>query len=225
MPPDMVAPSPFLAEADLPDADRGEPDETCQVPMWLIHCLARLILFMLEHVYGLRIDDEGRLVPVGQDGQSLLLGSVQAGAASVRHRFRDSIVWMCHCHGIGQGRENWAELSGAIMAYGGVVDGLAAAGAPASWLPWPENRNILPGKSNDFGTQAASLLARVGVATALPPASNETPAKAAYGRLPASCRAASWLPASVRQVFARAGPGSSTGPPNRPGPQMVIYNT
>ena len=84
----MVTPSPVPVEAYFPDEDRGEPDETCQVPTWVIHCLARLIIFMLEHVYGLRLDDEGRLVPVGQDGQNLLLGSVQAEAASIRSPFR-----------------------------------------------------------------------------------------------------------------------------------------
>jgi hypothetical protein len=78
--------------------------------------------------------------------------------------------------------------------------------------------------SSGFGTQAESLLARLAGATALPPASDETQAKAADGPLPASCLAASWLPAPARQVFARAGPGSSTGPSRWPGLPSVIMS-
>jgi hypothetical protein len=219
----MVTPSPVPVEAYFPDADRGEPDETCQVPTWVIHLLARLIIFMLEHVYGLCLDDEGRLVPVGQDGQNLPMGLVQANAASIRNPFRSSIVWMCHCHGIGQGQENWQELSDVIMAFGDGVDGFAAD-VPVSWLPWRDNACVVPAKSNGFGTQAASLSALLAVATVLPPASNETHAKHAHGKLPASCLAASWLPASVRQVFARAGPGPSTGPPRWPGLLSVMMS-
>ena len=223
MPSEMVTRSPLPAEAYLPDADRGEPDESLQVPMWVIHCLARLIILVLAHVYGLRIDDEGRLVPVGQDGQNFPVGPVQAGAASIRPSFRNSIVWMCHCHGIGQGREDWRDLSRTIMEFGGGVDWCAADGL-VSWLAGRENACVAPGKSHGLGTQTGSLLALLAVATARPPASNETHASAAQGRLPASCLAASWLPASVRQVFARAGPGPSTGPPRCPGLPFVIIS-
>ncbi len=123
--------------------------------------------------------------------------------------------WMCRRHGIGPGHKDWPEVSRAIVAFGGSLEGFRA-GAPAvraAMVGQPRRHagHDLPG----FGAPAAaptSLLQRQAVANAPPPAPNAVQAEAAHARLPAS-----WLPASGRQVFARAGPGPSTGPPRCPG--------
>jgi hypothetical protein len=138
---------------------------------------------------------------------------------------------MCRRHGIGPGHPEWPELSRAIEAFGGSLAGFRA-GAPACGLQWWENPNIVPGMVAGFGARAAaptaSLLQPKAGGGALPPAPNAVRAEAAHARLPASWLPASWLPGSwlpesVRQVFARAGPGASTGPPGCPGlPNRVM---
>jgi hypothetical protein len=68
------------------------------------------------------------------------------------------------------------------------------------------------GGHGKYRAMASSLLRLQAVATALLPAPHAMPAEAVHVRLPASRR----LAASVRQVFARAGPSPSTGPPRCP---------
>ncbi|HTB47099.1 MAG TPA: hypothetical protein VK741_26010, partial [Acetobacteraceae bacterium] len=82
-------------------------------------------------------------------------------------------------------------------------------------LYWWENPNIVPGMSRGFSAPATATAAPLqlqDVANAAPPAPNAMQAEAAHARVPAS-----WFSTSVRQVFARAGPGPSTGPPRCPG--------
>jgi hypothetical protein len=173
-----------------------------------------LIFFVTEPRRAIRLIRYCRLVSSwGQDRPDLPLGSAQAEAASNRGSFGRAIAWMCRRHGIGPGHPDWPELSRAIVAFGGSVARFRA-GLPACGLQWWENPNVVPGLTGRVGTPAtpASLLEQQAVANALPPpAPDVVQAEAAHARLPAS-----WTAASVRQIFARAGPGPSTGPPSCP---------
>jgi hypothetical protein len=210
----MHTPLPVPADAYLPDADRAEPEASAQLPEWLVHCLVTLILFLLQQGRGARWRRSRPVHPWWRERPDLPAGSVQALAASIRGPFGRSIASMCRRHGIGPGHPDWPALSRAILAFGGSLKGFRA-GAPALGLHWWENPNIVPGMSRGFSapaTATAALLQLQDVANAAPPALNAMQAEAAHARVPAS-----WLAASVRQVFARAGPGPSTGPPRCPG--------
>jgi hypothetical protein len=207
----MRTPLPVPAEAYFPDADR---DVAGQLPEWVVRCIAMLIRFLLEHMLAARLRRSHRLQPWWQDRPDLPAGSAQAEAASVRGPFGRSIAWMCRRHGIGPGHPEWPELSRAIVAFGGSLKGFRA-GTPPCGLQWWENPNIVSGMVPGFGAPAAataSLLQRQAGANAAPPAPSAMQAEARHARLPAS-----WMSASVRQVFARAGPSPSTGPPGCPG--------
>jgi hypothetical protein len=210
----MSAPLTAPAEAYAPDADRARPDAPAHSAEWLARWLALLICFLLEPLNAFRLLRSGRLASWWQDRPDLPAGSAQAEAASVRGSFGRSIRWMCLRHGIGPGHRDWPELSRAIVAFGGSLEGFRA-GAPPCGLQWWENPGVVPGMVPGFGAPAAataSLLVRQTAANALPPPPYAIPAEAAHARLPAS-----WLAASGRQVFARAGPGPPTGPPDCPG--------
>ena len=204
------------AEAYAPVADRAGADAPAQSPDWLARWLALLILFLLEPLNAVRLLRSGRLASWFQDRPDLPAGSAQAEAASIRGSFGTAIAWMCRRHGIGPGHADWPELSRAIVAFGGSVAGFRA-GLPACGLQWWDNPNVTPGMLPGFGAPAAtaaSLLQRQTAADALPPvppAPNQRQAEATHVRLPAS-----WLSASRRQVFARAGPGPPTGLPGCP---------
>ena len=213
----MIAQTASPAFAYAPDASRVGPRAPGQPPEWLVHWLSVLIFFLMDPVKAARMLRSGRLRHAWwNDRPDLPLASAQAYFASVRGNFGTSIRWMCIRHGIGPGHPEWPELSRAIVAFGGSLEGFWA-GAPPCGLQWWENPGVIPGMVfHGFGTQASateSLLAREAAAHALPPASNAMQAEAAHARLPAS-----WLSASSRrQVFARAGPALSTGPPGCPG--------
>ena len=201
------------AEAYSPDADRAGPDAPAQLPEWLVRCIAILIYCVLKHLLALRQDRSLRLPSWWQDRPDLPLCSAQALAAATRGSFGTAIAWMCRRYGIGPGHPEWPELSRAIVAFGGSVERFRP-GLPACGLQWWENPNVVPGMVVGFSapaTASAALLQQA-VATALPPAPHAMPAEAAHARSPAA-----WLSASGWHVFARAGPGSPTGPPRCPG--------
>ena len=220
----MRDPTTAPAIAYVRNTDRAGSDARAQSPEWLVRWLALLILFLLEPFNALRLLRSGRLPSYWQDRQDLPPGSAQAEAASIRGPFGTAIAWMCRRYGIGPGHPDWPELSRAIVAFGGSLEGYNFS-APACGLQWWENPNIVPGMIAGFSAPAAATasLLQQAVANALLPASSATQAEAAHARLPASCRLpaswvpASWLSASGRHVFARAGPGPSTGPPGWPG--------
>ncbi len=207
------------AEAYAPDTHRAGPRAPAGSPEWLARWLALLICCLLEPLNALRLLRSGRLTSWWHDRPDLPLASAQAEAASVRGPFGRSIRWMCLRHGIGPGHPEWPELSRAIVAFGGSLEGFRA-GAPPCGLQWWENPGVVPGMVlHGFDAPAAataSLLVRQTVANALPPPPHAKQAAAAHARLPASWLPASWLAASGRQVFARAGPGPPTGPPGCP---------
>jgi hypothetical protein len=210
---------PIPTEAYAPDTDRTSAEASVQMPEWLVHFLATLILFLLEHAYAARLNRCRRLQSWPDDRPDLPAGSTQSEAASIRGPFGRAIAWMCRRHGVGPGHKDWPELSRAIVAFGGSVKGFRA-GAPPLGLQWWDNPNIVPGMIPGLGVPAAnaSLLERQAVANTPLAAPAEMQADARYAALPASWLPVSWLAASVsvRQVFARAGPGPSTGPPRRP---------
>jgi hypothetical protein len=222
----MCAPTTAPAEAYAPYADRARLGVPAHSPEWLVRWLALLICFLLEPLNAVRLLRAGRLPSLWQARPDLPPGSAQAEAASIRGSFGTAIAWMCRRHGIGPGHAEWPELSRAIVAFGGSLGGFRA-GAPACGLQWWENPNIVPGMVPGFAARAAapvaSLLQPQAGGGALPPAPSAVQAEAAHARLPGSRLSGSWLPASGRQVFARAGPGPSTGPPGCPGlPNRVM---
>jgi hypothetical protein len=179
-----------------------------------------LILFLTEPLNAVRLVRSGRLPSLRHQARpDLPPGSAQEYFAVIRGHFGNSIRWRCLRYGIGPGHKDWPELSRYIVAFGGSLEGFRA-GLPPCGLHWWENPCVIPGMGADgtgFGAPVApsateTLLAREAAAHALPPASNGMHADAAHAVSPAS-----WLPASLRQVFARAGPGPSTGPPGWPG--------
>src|ERR1700733_14698265 len=201
----MCAQTTAPAEAYIPDANRAGPAALAHQPDWFVHCLARLIVFLLQHLLVARQGRSRRLQTWSDDRPDLPAGSTQAEAASIRGPFGRSIAWMCRRHGIGPGHKDWPELSRAIVAFGGSVAG-ARPGMPALGLLWWENPNVMPGFISGFGTPkaaTASLPEFQGVANASPPAPKPTQPVTAQASLPAS-----WLVASVRQVFAPCGPRS-----------------
>ena len=203
----MRDPTTAPAEVYLPDADRAGPDAPAHLPEWLVHCLARLILFLLETLLAVCPHRFPRLPSWWQDRPDLPAGSAQALAASVRGQFGTAIAWMCRRHGVGPGHPDWPELSRAIVAFGGSLQGFRA-GAPACGLQWWENPNIVPGMIAGFGAPAAasaSLLQRQAAAAAPSPAPKYVVRSAAEPALP---------PAFRRQVFARTATGPPTGPPS-----------
>jgi hypothetical protein len=208
---EMRNPLPIPAVASLLDADRDAGDESGQLPEWLIHRLAMLILFLLEHICAARLKRARRQSFCWPDQRpDLPAGSTQSEAASIRGAFGNAIAWMCHRRGIGPGHPDWPELSRAIVAFGGSVKGFRA-GAPAWGLQWWENPNVVPGMVAGFGAPVAATAAlprREAVADTAPPAANALQVEVVHAMLPGS-----WVAAFVRQVFARAGPAPSTGPP------------
>ena len=132
------------AEAYAPDADRAGPDAFAHPPEWLVHILAMLILFLLQHTQAMRLRRFRRTHAWWRDRPDLPAGSAQGHAASVRGPFGRSIAWMCRRHGIGPGHKDWPELSRAIVAFGGSLQGFCA-GAPPSGLYWWENPGVVAG--------------------------------------------------------------------------------
>ena len=133
------------AEAYAPDADRAGP--TGELPQWLVHFLAMLIHFLLKNMLAMGLRRSRRRQAWWQDRPDLPAGSAQAEAASVRGQFGNAIAWMCLRHGIGPGHRDWPELSRAIVAFGGSLEGFRA-GAPPRGLHWWENPGVVPGMSS-----------------------------------------------------------------------------
>ena len=136
-------------------------------------------------------------------------GSAQALAASIRGAFGNAIAWMCLRRGIGPGHPDWPELSRAIVAFGGSVQGFRP-GLPACGLQWWENPDIVPGMigmpaATPAAAAVASLLSRQAVADTPSPTPQVMPAAAEPAVSPG--------PVPCRPVFARAATGPPTGPP------------
>jgi len=213
----MVALPPSPVQAYAPYADRASPEGTARSAEWLVHWLALLIFFLREPLKAFRLLRSGRAGPAWwHDRPDLPAGSAQAYFASVRGAFGNSIRWMCIRHGIGPGHKDWPEVSRAIVAFGGSLEGFRA-GAPPCGLEWWENPGVIPGVIlvpgfGAFAPATTSLVEQRAAADAPAPAPKVVQAVAAHARLPAS-----WLAASRQHVFARAGPRPATGPPGCPG--------
>jgi len=194
------------AEAYSPDADRTGQDASAHLPEWLVHLLARIICFLLEHGRGRHRRLRGA-ASWFHHRPDLPPGSAQAEAASIRGTFGRAIEWMCRRHGIGPGHPDWPELARAIVAFGGSVHGFRA-GLPPCGLQWWENPEIVPGLIGKAAVTPAAdamalLLSRQTDTDAPPPALLVAPAAAE----PAVA------PAPTRPVLVRAGTGPPTGPP------------
>jgi hypothetical protein len=142
-----------------------------QPPEWLVRWIALLIFFLLEPLNGVRLLRSGRMRPWWHDRPDLPAGSAQSEAASVRGPFGNSIRWLCLRHGIGPGHPDWPELSRAIVAFGGSLEGFRA-GAPPCGLQWWENPGVVPGIVTGFSAPSAATVALLRLqadANALPP--------------------------------------------------------
>jgi hypothetical protein len=211
-------------QAYTPDADRAGPDLLTHRPDWFVQCLARLILFLLQHLLASWSPRGSRMPSWWQDRPDLPAGSAQAEAAAIRGAFGNSIAWMCRRHGIGPGHRDWPELSHAIVAFGGSLKGFDFS-APAWGLQWWENPNVVPGMigvtvATPAAAASASLPARQPVPATPPPAPDAVAAEARHAR-----SLASWFAAAGRQGSARLGTGPPTGPPAAwagcPGPPIL----
>jgi hypothetical protein len=215
----MSTKPPVLAQVYAPYADRAGPQASPRSPEWL-HWVAFLIFFLSRPLGAIRMLRSGRLTSWWHDRPDLPAGSAEGYFASVRGPFGNSIRWRCIRHGIGPGHPDWPMLSRAIVAFGGSLDGFRV-GAPPRGLLWWENPGVIPGVVTGFSAPSAATVAlrkQLSAAEFSPLLPNVPQAEAAHGRLPAS-----WLSASRQHVFARAGPGSSTGPPYCPGlPRSVM---
>ena len=99
----------------------------------------------MQPLKAFRLLRSGRMGPSWwHDRPDLPAGSAQAYFASVRGAFGNSIRWMCIRHGIGPGHKDWPEVSRAIVAFGGSLEGFWA-GAPPKGLQWWENPGVIPG--------------------------------------------------------------------------------
>ena len=221
----MCAPIAAPAEAYAPYTDRAGPGVPAHSPEWFVRWLALLICFLLEPLNAVRLLRSGRLPSLWQARPDLPPGSAQAEAAAIRGSFGTAIAWMCRRHGIGPGHAEWPELSRAIEAFGGSLAGFRA-GAPACGLQWWENPNIVPGMVAGFAARAAAPAGRCFShrPVVVPCRRRRTPCKP-KPHMPGclSQVARIMVAGSGRQVFARAGPGPSTGPPGCPGlPKSVM---
>ena len=199
-------PLPPPADAYAPDANRAGTDASARLPEWLVHLIALVIRFILERslAAGSRRTSLSSWLNYRPD---LAPGSAQQLAAATRGAFGSAIAWMCRRRGIGPGHPKWPELSRAIVAFGGSLDGFRP-GLPACGLQWWENPNIVPGMMVQTAPTPAAdamalLVSRHGVADAPPPVAPIVPEAA--GIAPP--------PVIRRQVFARAATGPPTGPP------------
>ncbi len=213
---------PVPSQAYARSADRAGPEASAPSAEWLARWLSLLIFFLLNPWNAVRLLRSGRLASWWHDRPDQPLATAQAEAASVRGAFGNSIRWLCLRHGIGPGHKDWPELSRAIVAFGGSLEGFRA-GAPPCGLQWWETPGVVPGMVfQAFGAQVAptaALLEQQAVANAALPALHVVQAEATHARLPAS-----WLAASRQHMFARAGPHPSTGPPNCPGLSNTIMS-
>src|SRR5580658_8059247 len=217
--------TPLPSQAYAPDGNRASQKGIPRSAESLLHWIAFLMFFLHRPLKAFRLVCSGRAGPARRHARpDLPAGSAQAYFASVRGAFGTSIRWMCIRHGIGPGHKDWPEVSLAIVAYGGSLDGLRAGALPKG-LEWWENPGLIPGVVLVPGFSAFAPAAVLTVeqrvvadaAAAAPTvvqaeAARSVQAEAAQVRLPAS-----WLAASRQHVFARAGPGLSTGPPFGPG--------
>jgi hypothetical protein len=201
------------ADAYSPDADRDGTGASGPLPEWLVHLMALVIRFIVEHSLAARTR-RFRLPSWWHYRPDLPPGSVQQLAASRRGAFGNAIAWMCRRRGIGPGHPDWPELSRAIVAFGGSVAGFRA-GLPACGLQWWENPSIIPGMSGEISATPAAgamalLLSRQGLA--------DTPAPALT--IVSAEPEPAVLPAPRRHVLARATTGPPTGPPSLRGHQL-----
>ena len=215
--PQMSTPPPVLAHAYAPFADGVRPEARPQSREWLVHWLALLLFFLHEPLKAFRLLRSGRAGPAWwHDRPDLPAGSAEAYFASVRGHFGNSIRAMCIRHGIGPGHKDWPEVSRAIVAFGSSVEGFRA-GTPPKGLLWWENPGVIPGVVlvpgfSAYAPAPVALVARLVAADA--------PAAGAEGRTGRgrACAFGCIVAAGVwADVFARAGPGSATGPPICPG--------
>ena len=218
------------AYAYAPDASRVASRAPAEPPEWLIRWIVLLIFFLREPRNAIRLLRSGAMRSAWWEQRpDLPPGSAQAHFAAVRGAFGNSIRWMCIRHGIGPGHPDWPELSRAIVAFGSTIDGFWE-GAPPRGLHWWENPGVIPGMGPHAETPATTsaavrqIRAIANAAPRVPSAPQAEPTHVRFlasqsraPRVAASLPPDSWLPASLRQVFARAGPAPSTGPPGCPG--------
>jgi hypothetical protein len=200
------------ADACSPDANRDGTGASARLPEWLVHLIALMIRFVLEHTLAGRSRRPVTLPAWWNYRRDLPSGSVQQLAAARRGHFGNAIAWMCRRRGIGPGHSDWPELRCAIIAFGGSVKGFRP-GLPACGLQWWENPQIMPGAIGDIAatpaaTALASLLSRQQVAGTPAPPANVVRSAARHVPLP--------CPSLSRGRPTNSWRLDSTGPPTGP---------
>lgn len=144
-----------MAEAASPDADRAFPDASAYLPEWIVHLLARLILFLRAHSLAAghrRVSG----VPSWFHAQpNLPPVSARTRAVPARGAFGQTMAWMRRRRGIGSGRPYGRERTSTIAAFGGSLHGVRA-GLLRCGLPWRENPAIAPGMTGMTATTPAA---------------------------------------------------------------------
>ena len=149
-------------------------------PEWLVHCLALLILFLLEpsaRRSACALRPAGVMV-AGPAGPAGGLGAGRGRVDPRRVRYRDRAgcaAATASGRGIRTGRSCPAPSWRLAAAWHGF-----RAGAPACGLQWWENPNVVPGMIPGFGAPAAataSLLQLQAAANAPPPAPHAMPSR------------------------------------------------
>ena len=196
-----------LTEAYSPDADRAGPDASANLPDWLVHILALLVLLARKWALACGRRRCPGLPAWYYERPDLPFGSAQALAASIRGAYGNQIAWTCRRRGIGPGHPDWPEISRAIVAFGGSLRGFRP-GLPACGLQWWENPDIVPDMTGmptptPAADAVASLLSRQMAIHTPTPALDVAPA------VPEPAAS----PAPRLRVFARAATGPPTGPP------------
>ena len=203
-------PLPSPADACAPDPDRAGTDASARIPEWLVHLLALIIRFILEHSAAARARRAG--VPVWlTQRHDLPPGSFQQIAAALRGEFGNAIVSMCRRRGYGPGDKDWPYLARMIVTFGGSIDGFRP-GLPALGLVWYENPHIMPGMIGAIpatpGADAvAELLEQAAAADAPAPLPQGVGSDAMPALPPARPRR--------REALARTSTGPPIGPPAR----------
>ncbi len=197
---------PPLTEASARDAKGSGPSASAPPPGSLVDLIGLVIRCLLKSIWAACLRPY-RVPAWWHDRPDLPLGSVQALAASIRGAYGNQIAWTCRRRGIGPGHPDWPELSRAIVAFGGSLEGFRA-GLPPCGLQWWDNPHVVSGMIGEAAatpaaTAMALLLSRQARADAPPPAPELVPAEASPAPL-------SFI---RRSISLRAATGPPTGPP------------
>ena len=183
-----------MAETSFPAANLTLPDTSAYFPAWIVHLLARLILFLRRHNLAAGHRRAPGVPSWFRSRPALLLDPAQTLAASVRGVFAHAIGWMRHRRGSDLGHRGWPALAATVATLGGKLHG-SRAGLQSHGLRRGNPSLVVPGKirmkaATSVTNATAMLLSAKNDFAAPPPALNVAPAPAAS----AACHGGSLRP-------------------------------